>query len=282
VFVTEIKRYLTLLLVPLIGAFSFVSCQQTEIEVGDRQKEKIAELARGEVLNRTYFFKEAKKDQSYTLYIPKSYHHQKSSPLIILLHGLRSNPSQIMRYQGIIEEAEKRGYVLVAPYGYNERGWYGSRGKGKKGIGFGKAEDPDNLGELSEKDVMNVLEIVKSELTIDPKRIFILGHSMGGGGALHLAVTYPHEWSGIGCLAPSFQGHPSQLKKAKHIPAIVVTGDKDFLVPVEGVRRWIDEMKLLKMDVTYKEIKGGRHFRTISRNPEMIADVFEFFDKVKK
>jgi len=160
----------------------------------------------GEVLNNSYFFEQANKDQSYTLYIPNSYDESQSYPLIILLHGLRSNPNQIINYKGIIPEAEKRGYIIAAPYGYNERGWYGSRGKGKDGLAFGKADDPENLGELSEMDVMNVLEIVKKDLSIDPQRIFLLGHSMGGGGALHLAATYPQIWTGLACLAPSFSG----------------------------------------------------------------------------
>ncbi|MBT4799319.1 MAG: alpha/beta fold hydrolase [Verrucomicrobia bacterium] len=270
------------LLIFSVSAFT-VSLSSASCQTANRKPERIdrvqeIEVKKGEILNRTYFFKEANKEQSYSLYLPKSYHATTPSPLVVLLHGLRSNPSQIMRYQGIVAEAEKRGYVLVAPYGYNERGWYGSRGKGKEGFGFGKADDPDNLGELSEKDVINVLEIVKSELTIDSKRVFILGHSMGGGGALHLAATYPQKWAGIACLAPSFQGPTSQLQSIKNIPAIVITGSRDLLVPVKRVRPWVEEMKRLEMKVSYKEIKGGRHFRTITRNPEMISEVFNFLD----
>lgn len=238
----------------------------------------VVEVVKGEVLSRSYFFSEANREQTYALYVPHSYDAAKKAPLIVLLHGLRSNPNQIMRYQGVIPEAEKRGYVLVAPYGYNERGWYGSRGKGKEGRGFGKDSDPDNLGELSEMDVMNVLSIVQAELSIDLERTFLLGHSMGGGGALHLAATYPERWAGLACLAPSFQGSFSQLKKLKHLPVLVVTGDRDRLVRVREVRRWVDEMTRIKIDVQYNEIKGGGHFMAIIRNPEMISEVYEFFD----
>lgn len=237
------------------------------------------ELTTGKVLSRSYFFKEANKDQNYVLYIPKTYDSSKPAPLIILLHGLRSKPTQIINYSGIISEAEKRGYVIAAPFGYNDRGWYGSRGKGKDGFGFGKAGDPDNLGELSEMDVINVLKIVQKDLSIDSDRIFLMGHSMGGGGAMYLASKYPDIWSGLACLAPAFQKQSTKLENAKHLPVYVTTGDRDFLVPVRGVRRWVDEMKSLKMDVHYKEIKGGNHFHTITRNPEMISEVYDFFDR---
>ena len=33
------------------------------------------------------------------------------------------------------------------------------------------------------------------------------------------------------------------------------------------------------MNVQYNEIKGGRHFRTITLNPDMISEVFDFFNE---
>ena len=276
------KNILILSILMFIVACGSTPYAKSKIEIGFNKQAQTAEVSQAEILNRTYFFEEASKEQSYALYIPKTYDANNKAPLVVLLHGLRSKPKQIMRYKGIITEAEKRGYVLVAPYGYNERGWYGSRGKGKEGRGFGNSSDPENLGELSEKDVMNVLEIVQSDLAIDPKRIFLLGHSMGGGGALHLSATYPDLWAGLACLAPSFRGPLSKIEKLKHLPTLVITGDKDRLVPVKDVRRWVNEMKLLKMDLFYEEIKGGNHIRSIARNPKMIEKVFDFFDQYKQ
>ena len=88
---------------------------------------------KGGVEKRSYYFKEADKEIDYRLYVPSGYSKGKKFPLIVLLHGLGSNPQQVIRYEGIIQEAEKRNYIVVAPYGYNERGWYGARGKGKQG-----------------------------------------------------------------------------------------------------------------------------------------------------
>jgi len=238
-------------------------------------------VKQGEILKRSYFFADAEKDIDYTLYIPKSYDGTRVMPLVVLLHGLGSNPDQIIRYKGLTQEAERRGYILVAPFGYNERGWYGSRGKGKPPTYRKRKQGPENLGELSEKDVLNVMDIVRSEFAIDTGRIYLLGHSMGGGGALHLGATYPDLWAGLACLAPAYYGELSELETLKRMPVIVVTGEDDALVPVENVRRLVGQMKAFKIDHHYKEIQGGRHFLTITRNPEMIAEVFDFFDQSK-
>src|SRR5262245_10964765 len=59
------------------------------------------------------------------------------TPLMIALHGLTSNPQQIMRYPGLTDLAEKNGYIVAAPYGYNDRGWYGQAPP------FGRKPDPE-------------------------------------------------------------------------------------------------------------------------------------------
>ena len=51
-----------------------------------------------------------------------------------------------------------------------------------------RASLPDNLGELSEQDVMNVLAIAQDRYSIDKSRIYLWGHSMGGAGTYHLAA----------------------------------------------------------------------------------------------
>jgi poly(3-hydroxybutyrate) depolymerase len=236
----------------------------------------------GRAEKRTYYFEEAKQDIEYRLYVPKSYDKEKAMPLVVLLHGLGSTPHQVIGYEGITAEAEKRGYIVVAPYGYNTRGWYGSRGDGKEGAFFGTKDDPSNLGALSQKDVMNVLGIVKKEFHIDEDRIYLMGHSMGGAGTVHLAVTYPDIWAALAPLAPALDDRTSRLEAIKNLPVQLVMGDKDRMVSVSLVRKWVDEMKKLKMDYRYEEIAGGDHVTSIARNAKMIATVFDFFDSKKR
>jgi poly(3-hydroxybutyrate) depolymerase len=227
------------------------------------------------VEKKTYEFKDAGKDMEYALFVPSGYDKEKKSPLIIALHGLGGNPQQFMRTRGLTEQAEKRGYIVAAPMGYNERGWYGQT------MRFGKKDgDPANLAELSEKDVMNVLGVVKKEYSIDPDRVYLMGHSMGGGGTWFLGIKHADEWAALAPIAPAiFSKRPDELEKIKGMPVILVQGDKDVLVPVAGARRWADQMKKLEMTYDYIEVEGGDHVNVVGQN---VSKIFDFFDKHKR
>ncbi|MFL5341069.1 MAG: alpha/beta hydrolase-fold protein [Gemmataceae bacterium] len=221
------------------------------------------------VQTKKYDFKDAKKEMEYGLFVPSKYDKAKPTPLIVALHGLYSNPTQILSYPGFTDLAEKNGYILAAPMGYNSKGWYGQTPP------FGGKPDPENLYELSEQDVMNVLEIVRKDYAIDPQRVYLMGHSMGGGGTIHLAIQHPDLWSALAPIAPAIFHPVRDLEKIKHIPIILIQGDKDNLVRVAAVRPWAEKMKELKMTYMYDEVPGGDH---ISVAIKELSKVFEFFN----
>ena len=238
---------------------------------GAQQKKDDAKPS-SRIQKKTYDFKDAGKEMEYALFVPTNYDKAKKTPLVVALHGLGSNPQQIMRYRGLTDQAEKYGYVVVAPMGYNSGGWYGAQ--------FGKRKmDPENLSELSEKDVMNVLDIVRKEYTIDPDRIYLMGHSMGGGGTWHLGIKYPDIWAGLAPIAPAVFRPAADVEKARHIPVILVQGDADNLCPVATARRWVEQMKKLDMTYRYVEIAGGDHGSVAWKN---MPEVFAFFDRHKR
>lgn len=240
-------------------------------------------ITKGQIQKQTYDFKEASREMEYYLYVPRSYEKDTGTPLIVLLHGLGSKPKDVIQYAGITSEAEEHGYIVAAPYGYNSRGWYGSQGEGRGFIRPNSA-DPDNLGELSEKDVLNVLGIIQEEFNIDENRIYLMGHSMGGGGTIHIGTTYPEIWAGLAPLAPAIMSgrDKADVLKKHNIAMMLVTGDKDRLIPVAGIRRYIETLKAEGVTHIYKEIKDGNHGQSIAMNPEMIGEVFDFFNQHSK
>src|SRR4030042_6664677 len=72
----------------------------------------------------TYHFNDTNEDLKYCLFVSSKASKDRKAPLIVTLHGLGAGPS-IMVTKQAVDLAEEGGYILVAPMGYNERGWYG-------------------------------------------------------------------------------------------------------------------------------------------------------------
>jgi len=221
----------------------------------------------------SYDFKDAGKKMEYGLFVPSSYESKPNSktlfPLVVALHGLGSNPQQILHYPGLVNLAEKHGYIVVAPMGYNSTGWYGVQGQRSR---FWK---PMNLGALSEQDVMNVLQLTEQAYRVNPSRVYLMGHSMGGGGTLHLGMKYPRRWAALAPIAPAIYRSPGGLKAIRHTPVIVVQGARDRLVRASSTRKWIEKMKELGMTHKYVEYKDGGHILPAFQG---LPAIFEFFN----
>jgi len=156
--------------------------------------------------------------------------------------------------------------------------------KGKAGFGgFGGGNQPANLRELSEKDTMNVIAMVRKEFKVDDKRIYIMGHSMGGAGALFLGSKYPKMFAAVAAEAPAafWQTRKETLQPMKDakVPVMIVHGDIDEVVPVTNTNAWVDAMKELKMKYEFIEQPGITHGPVIESG---LKPIYEFFAKHKK
>ena len=185
----------------------------------------------------------------------------------------------MMEYNNLVELAEDYGYIVATPMGYNERGWYGSRGAGNEFNWRREDPGPTNLGDLSEMDVMNVLAMMRDEFNVDERRIYLIGQSMGGAGTWHIGTKYPDIWAALAPMAPAISSSPDALVSARDLPVMVVMGDADESVDVEVTRRWVAKMDELRMDYEYIEVAGGTHFSAGRQN---IDKVFAFLAKHAK
>jgi predicted esterase len=243
------------------------------------------------VQNRAYVLADTNETIPYSLFVSSKVSKDKKAPLIVMLHGMGVNAAFMLRGNAL-DLAEEGGYILVAPMGYNTNGWYGLQviggGRGMPGMAGrggapgsgGTATDPEKVRELSEKDVMNVLGIVRKEFKVDDRRTYLMGHSMGGAGTFFLGVKYASNWAAIAAMAPAaFSIQPDSLEKIKDMPMLIVQGGADTLIQPSMTRRWADKAKELKMDYEYKEIPEADHGTVITTG---MADVFKFFAKYSK
>lgn len=224
------------------------------------------------VQHRSYVFPDTGETIPYALFVPSTYNRDNMAPLLVSLHGLGRSYDWLMGYHGLLDQAELHGYIVVTPLGYIRRGWYGSRA----------VEDSEDANH-SEQDVMHVLQLVRDEFAVDPDRIYLWGHSMGGAGTYHIAARNPDLFAGLGVAAPAPEEDApiaETLQKIKHLPIMVLQGDEDGLVTL--TRRWVEEMRKLGMQHVYVEIPGGDHSLVISQNKDNMQKFTDFFNIVRK
>jgi predicted peptidase len=223
------------------------------------------------VQNRTYTFTDTNEEMPYSLFVSSQVAADTPAPLVVVLHGLGIGPGFMLR-RSILDHAEEGGYIAVSPMGYNVGGWYGPLTTGRNG----EPLNPPNLAELSENDVMNVLAMVREEFNVDPNRIYLMGHSMGGAGTWFLGVKHADIWAALGGIAPAaFALDPASFAGIKDtIPVILVHGDMDEAVPVDIARRWATWMADNGMEHEYHELPGVTHGPVIE---EGMDEIFAFF-----
>ena len=228
------------------------------------------------VQQRTYHFADTNEEMKYALFVSSKVSKDKKNPLIVALHGLGGDGNSLLRGKSL-DLAEEGGYILVGPMGYNVSGWYGSP---VINMNRGKPIEPANLAELSEKDVMNVLAMMRKEFNVDDDRTYLMGHSMGGAGTLFLGQKYVSNWAALASIAPAaFMMAPTRADILKpiheaHLPIMLIQGDADNVVPPTATRPWAETMKEMKMDHVYTEIPGGDHGTVIN---DSMADIFAYF-----
>jgi len=236
---------------------------------------------------RTYLFEQTNEQIPYAIFVSSKVRPNRRSPLIIALHGLGGTHESLMRGNAV-DLAEEGGYILVGPMGYNPRGWYGVPARPRpegaarpaRGGPFGGENDPPNLRELSEKDVMNVLGLIREEFEIDARRTYLMGHSMGGAGTFYLGTKYPENWAALAAIAPAAFGlDPESIATVPDMPVVIVHGDMDTAVPVAVSRSWVDVLEQNDMTYDYLEVAGGNHGDVISIG---MPTIFEFFERHSK
>ena len=151
---------------------------------------------------------------SYLLFLPADYPKNLDSrwPLILYLHGgsLRGADIEQVRTLGLPHKLESEPnfpFIVVSPQCPPGEIW----------------TDVEALRAL--------LDRVKADYRVDPQRIYVTGHSMGGRGALYLAYRLPERFAAVISLSPLslFTAWKDNLAR---VPLWIFHGRADTFAPV--------------------------------------------------
>ncbi len=136
-------------------------------------------------------------------------------PALLYLAGLTCNEETFMIKAGAQRVAAELGIILVSPdTSPRNTGIDDATGDGEFGEGAGfylnaTHEKYRRYFNMHDYVANELPELIAKNFTADISRMGISGHSMGGHGALTLALRYPDKYSSVSAFAPIVA--PSQV-----------------------------------------------------------------------
>jgi pimeloyl-ACP methyl ester carboxylesterase len=236
------------------------------------------------ILECTYPLAEANADMPYTLFVPSTYDRRKPAPLVVDLHGLNITPLQQILFDGTTDFAERYGFIVVAPMGFNLSGWWGSRTGTPVATAAVKpgGDVRYSTTELAEIDTMALLKSIREQYAVDSDRIYLMGHSMGGAGTYYLGGKYNDIWAGLAPISGAGGIAEGTAERYKSLPTLVMHGAKDSIVPAATSRRAVAALQAVGAPHLYLEFPDKDHEFWIRRGAAQMEKVFLFFSLVSK
>jgi poly(3-hydroxybutyrate) depolymerase len=198
----------------------------------------------------------------YKVVLPTGYDAAKAYPAIIALGGgpQTMNTVDAVLNRNLRAEAEKRGYIVVAP----------------------AAPDGQLFFEGGDRIFPDFLKQLLSDYKIEGGKFHIVGPSNGGIAAMHVAAANPQYFRSV----TAFPGYlweptPSKLQALTKICVFMYVGENDEY-------RWHEEMKReaeflrSKGDVARYTVEKGQPHRLETLAGDHAGRLFDGFEEAKK
>jgi dienelactone hydrolase len=203
---------------------------------------------------------------TYYLYLPRSYNPQHSYPLVLLLHGggevgsASNSPAQnaqlllsqpYVRIWTSSTVQDRWPSIIVVPQLIAPNHWVNV----PVNIGsYTLARDP-STSLLAAENI--VIWLRQRYATINPRRIYLTGLSLGGYGAWEMAERWPTTFAAVAPLAGG--GDPSQARSLVNLPIWAFQGADDTIVPISGSRNMIQAIQADGGHPHYTQLPGDGH-----------------------
>lgn len=184
----------------------------------------------------------------FRLYVPERVISGSNRPLVVAFHGAGGDENMFMEGYGaglLKKLAEKMGFILVTPFS-------------NKFVG-------DRAGLLFDR----LLELLEADYGFNPKRIYVLGHSMGAMVANRLCLERSDRIAAAVLLC-GLQGFPGNNPKIP--PVLVVAGELDPLASPARIEPIVNQARELALPVFLRVIPDYGHTLVVSRELPFVLD----------
>lgn len=189
----------------------------------------------------------------YRLFVPPQYDPAKKFPLVLWFHNAAGrgddNTSQISgtntpgtHIWTTPENQAKYAAFVLAPQVSETKAW---------------ARPHANAPRVSIRLALEILDSVEKEYSIDRRRVYIAGQSMGGEGVWAVLAAAPRHFAAAIVLCG--YGFDNMVPRVAKTPVWIFQGDADEIVSVEHAREWVAALRNAGGSPKYSEIPGWGH-----------------------
>ena len=163
------------------------------------------------------------QDRQALLHIPTTPPPERGYPVLVALPGYSTSAPEFERYSGLSDKADRSGFVVVYPEALGDpREWH-LAGAMSFHPEFTRS-DHEFIGEL--------VDWLGSSRCVDAGRVFLVGHSQGGGMAADLSCELGERLAGIGLVSGLYLSLPCQAPRP--IPMVAFHALDDPVLPYAG------------------------------------------------
>ena len=162
------------------------------------------------------------------VHVPPNYEEGTPAPLLILLHGFGAGGQIQEAYFSLTKPADAAGMLYVQPDGT-------TNARGKQ---FWNATDACCAGPGSNVDdaayLKAVIDSVSADYDVDPKRIFLVGHSNGGFMAYRMACDHADTVAAVVSVAGATNADTDACDPSEPVPTLEIHGRSDTTILYDG------------------------------------------------
>jgi polyhydroxybutyrate depolymerase len=163
-----------------------------------------------------------------TVYVPDSYLPGNALPLVFLLHGYTSSGAGTEALVKFVPLVDSMEFLYAHPDGtvdlLGNRFWNATNACCNY---FGSGVNDSQY-------LLNLIGEVEQALTVDPKRIYMTGHSNGGFMSYRMACDHSNKIAAIASLAGATWNNPNSCAPSEPVHVLQIHGTVDGTISYNG------------------------------------------------